>query len=163
MALPSSGSISIAQVATELGLSLPLDLNDSRVRTLAGKPTGNITLPNDLWGKSSRSYSVAGGFIAQSTGGSRPRYYDRGSWTISKSPASAPSPTAWSWFIQDMYGEIALIQGANTYNLTCRGQEYNLDAFNQQGNVEVYCTVTVEGVQYTTPSMTYIYTASGFA
>lgn len=58
MALPASGSISLAQVATELGVSLPLDLNAANVRALAGKPSGNITLPNDLWGKSSYDGTV---------------------------------------------------------------------------------------------------------
>lgn len=58
MTLPSSGSITLAQVATELGVSLPLNLNDASVRALAGKPTGSIVLPNDLWGKSSYDGTV---------------------------------------------------------------------------------------------------------
>lgn len=52
MALPSSPPITMAQVAAELGVSLPLSLGDSRVRTLAGKPSGNISML-DLLGKSS--------------------------------------------------------------------------------------------------------------
>ena len=43
MALPSSGSISMAQVAAELGISATgLSFNDSRVRALAGVPSGAI-------------------------------------------------------------------------------------------------------------------------
>ena len=53
MALPSSGPITMAQVAAELGISASgLSLNDSRVRQLAGKPSGAISMA-DLRGKSS--------------------------------------------------------------------------------------------------------------
>lgn len=55
MTLPSSGSISIAQIATELGVSLPLDLNSTIVRGLAGVPTGNVVMPTDFYGKSTLS------------------------------------------------------------------------------------------------------------
>lgn len=53
MALPSSGSITIAMIATELGVGLPLSLTDTNVRALAGKATGNVVLPTDFYGKSS--------------------------------------------------------------------------------------------------------------
>lgn len=53
MALPGSGAISMAQVAAELGIpATGLGLNDSRVRALAGKPSGAISMA-DLHGKSS--------------------------------------------------------------------------------------------------------------
>ena len=52
MTLPGSGTITLQDIATELGVSLPLDLNASNVRTLAGVASGNITMPNDFWGKS---------------------------------------------------------------------------------------------------------------
>ena len=51
MTLPASGAISIGMVAAELGIGLPLSLGDSRVRTLAGVPSGPISLGN-LYGKS---------------------------------------------------------------------------------------------------------------
>lgn len=52
MALPSSGTITMAMIATELGISpTGLSLNDSRVRTLAGVPSGAISMSN-LYGKS---------------------------------------------------------------------------------------------------------------
>lgn len=57
MALPSSPPITMAQVAAELGISLPLSLGDSRVRALAGKPSGDISML-DLLGKSSVDYSI---------------------------------------------------------------------------------------------------------
>lgn len=53
MALPSSGAISTDMIRTELKLAAntPVVIPDT-VRKLAGKPTGSITIPNDLWGKS---------------------------------------------------------------------------------------------------------------
>jgi hypothetical protein len=51
MTLPASGSISIQDIATELGVSLPLDINATNVRTLAGVASGNIVMPTDFYGK----------------------------------------------------------------------------------------------------------------
>lgn len=51
MALPASGPISLAQVRTELGLSGPISLGQSQVRSLAGVASGPISLSN-LHGKS---------------------------------------------------------------------------------------------------------------
>lgn len=51
MALPSSGNITLGQVAAELGIATPLTLGDSRVRELAGVASGPITL-GALRGKS---------------------------------------------------------------------------------------------------------------
>lgn len=59
MTLPASGSISIADIATELGVGLPLSLTASNVRALAGVPSGNIVLPNDFWGKSNVTITAA--------------------------------------------------------------------------------------------------------
>jgi hypothetical protein len=62
--LPTSGSISMSQVAAELGISATgLSLNDSRVRSLAGKPSGAISM-SDLRGKSA---SALTSFSAQPT------------------------------------------------------------------------------------------------
>ena len=60
MALPTTGPISLAQVAAELGRpNTEISLNDADVRALAGKPTGPVTLA-DLRGKSSGATLVAG-------------------------------------------------------------------------------------------------------
>ena len=60
MTLPT-GQITMAQVATELGISSTnLNLNDSRVRALAGKTTGQIAM-SDLRGKSSVKREPASG------------------------------------------------------------------------------------------------------
>lgn len=52
MALPSSGSLSFAQIRTELNGSGSISLGDSNVRGLAGKSSGAISF-SDLRGKSS--------------------------------------------------------------------------------------------------------------
>lgn len=52
MTLPATGSISMAQVAAELGVSQTgINLNQANVRALAGKPSGAISM-SDLRGKS---------------------------------------------------------------------------------------------------------------
>lgn len=53
MALPSSGAISLSQVNTEMGktASTAITMNDSGVRTLAGKSSGAVSM-SDLRGKS---------------------------------------------------------------------------------------------------------------
>lgn len=69
MALNSSGPISLA--GTTAGQSIELEnggngttqisLNDAAVRTLAGVPSGAITMPTNFWGKSNRvaiSYTI---------------------------------------------------------------------------------------------------------
>lgn len=61
MALNASGPISLAgatsgqSIALELGLSSTgaISLNQTAVRTLAGVPSGAITMPTNFWGKSS--------------------------------------------------------------------------------------------------------------
>lgn len=53
MTLQASGTITMAQIAAELGISATgLSLNDSRVRTLAARPSGSISM-SDFYGKSS--------------------------------------------------------------------------------------------------------------
>ena len=53
MPLPSSGVISLNDVRIELEKpSSTISLNNTAVRALAGKPTGMIVMPQDLWGKS---------------------------------------------------------------------------------------------------------------
>lgn len=55
MALPSTGAISMSQVRIELKRSGTIALNDSDVRSLAGKTSGTISM-NDLRGKSNSIY-----------------------------------------------------------------------------------------------------------
>jgi hypothetical protein len=52
MTLPASGPISMAQIAAELGISASgLSLNAAGVRSLAGQPSGSVSMSN-LRGKS---------------------------------------------------------------------------------------------------------------
>lgn len=55
MTLPATGNISLGMVGQELGIAMPLSLGDSRVRTLAGKTSGDISL-TDLRGKTAVTY-----------------------------------------------------------------------------------------------------------
>lgn len=58
MTLPASGSITIAQIMAEIGDSFPVTIPNANWRTLAGKPTGSLVIPNDFWGKSWRSVTL---------------------------------------------------------------------------------------------------------
>jgi len=66
MTLQSSGAISLANVNVELGLgsTTTISLNQTSVRTLAGKASGTISM-SDLYGKSaSGTFSPNGGTTA---------------------------------------------------------------------------------------------------
>lgn len=76
MALPSSGTITMYQVAVELGIAAAgINLNDGRVRSLAGLPSGQITMLN-LRGKSNFSWSVATRTVLADSGLVRSLYVD---------------------------------------------------------------------------------------
>lgn len=51
MTLPASGSITMAQIATETGVSLPIGLTDAIVRRLAGKRYSSVVMPTDFYSK----------------------------------------------------------------------------------------------------------------
>ena len=159
MTLPSSGSISIAQIATELGLSLPLSLDDSRVRALAGKPSGSLTMPNDFWGKSLASIDISGYFNQQTTGGggSFQQVYDRGSFSISRSPTTLPAPTSYVWSMND-YGGQLMPGNATGAVFTVSGPAYDQFAFNVTYDVVIGCTAVIGGTSYYT-QRTFSYTA----
>jgi hypothetical protein len=72
MTLPASGSISLTQVAAELGVGAAIGLGDANVRNLAQVPTGAISL-TDLYGKTrislnSQQYGLTTSFGFSSSG-----------------------------------------------------------------------------------------------
>lgn len=71
MTLPSSPPLSGSQVATELGLSLPLSMNNAKVLALAGKSALPLSF-SDLLGKSG---SVSGNFLCSQVGSPYFYYY----------------------------------------------------------------------------------------
>jgi hypothetical protein len=97
MTLPTSGPISLGMVAAELGIGKPLSLGDSRVRTLAGVPSGPISL-GQLRGK-----SVAGPLTvtAQNSSGSADTQFGSGVVTCNPSVyiAGGVDPKTCSWSI----------------------------------------------------------------
>ena len=70
MGLNSSGPISLAGTTTGQSIEVELggngttaiSLNDASVRTLAGVPSGAITMPTNFWGKSNDNTFWVGGF-----------------------------------------------------------------------------------------------------
>jgi hypothetical protein len=68
MPLEPSGFIAIGGTATNRSINLELgraqnatsSLGESALRTLAGVPSGPVVLPVDFWGKSNRTFSLAG-------------------------------------------------------------------------------------------------------
>lgn len=157
MPLPSSGSISIAQVAAEMGVSLPLDITSTAVRNFVGKPTGNVILPNDFWGKSSRTVSVNGFMSPQSGGGSNQR--DRGTFTVGTSPAA--TITAWAWdFYDPGYGLSSSSPTASSFTLT--GPYYDPNNFPAYWDVTIWCTVTIGGQQFRSSDLVQTYGMTAF-
>jgi len=65
MTLPSSGSISLSQVRTELNAGGAISLGQASVRNLAGVPSGAISL-SQLRGKSNIMFTPAGGAVSAS-------------------------------------------------------------------------------------------------
>lgn len=105
MTLPTSGPISIGMVAAELGISLPISLGDSRVRALAGVPTGPISL-GQLRGKSSNPYTPMALTTTNGTGG--PASSDNSGGTVSGqatvSITGGVAPYSIQWTVTDNPG-----------------------------------------------------------
>lgn len=102
MTLPATGTISMSDILAELrvadaGRTYPVSLLDADVRTLAGRPTGNVSMPNDFYGKS--SYVAMSGSIPDvddHTPVSTGSYTFSASVGISLTGGKAPFTYAWS-------------------------------------------------------------------
>ena len=105
------------------------------------------------------SVYVTGGFTQTSAGNNS--YMDIGSFFVSRNPITSPAPTSWAWDINDTGGQLGFFSGATSANFSCRGPQWQFGNFNPTFQVDVRCTVTIEGKEYVTPWATFYYTGSG--
>ena len=140
MALPSSGSISLDDIKAELGITGALDLTDSRVRALTGIGSGSITMPNDFWGKSSRTVRLviqSHEQVQMGFGTWNQQQYDKITFGISVSPYLAPTSYSWG---NEVFGT-----GATG---VFEGPVYQVNGFTYQNFGNAYCSVIVGGRTY---------------
>lgn len=140
MALPSSGSISLDDIKAELGITGELELTDSRVRALTGIGSGSITLPNDFWGKSSRTVRLviqSHEQVQMGFGTWNQQQYDKITFGISVSPYLAPTSYSWG---NEVFGT-----GASA---VFEGPVYQVNGFTYQNFGNAYCSVVVGGRTY---------------
>lgn len=150
MALPTSGAISLDDIKAELGITGELSLLDQRVRDLAGIQSGGLTLPNDFYGKSSRTVRlVIQSFdqVQMGFGTWNQQQYDRITFGISVTPYLAPSSYSWG---NEVYGT-----GATA---VFTGPTYQVNGFTYQNFGNAYCSVVVGGRTYEL-SLDFQYTA----
>ena len=135
MTTPSSPPISLKDVATELGISsVGLSLSDTRVRGLAGIPSGPISL-HDLLGKSAytpMSPNVASDGYEDGAG--------VGGFSPSVSPNGGVAPYSYSW-------TVVSTTGLYTYSLTSATSNPCSLSLSPStpfvpGEVDLKCTVT---------------------
>ena len=140
MALPSSGSISIDDIKTELGITGELSLTDQRVRDLVGIQSGPITMPTDFYGKAARTVRliITGHEQVQMGFGDWNRQqYDKITFGISVTPYLAPTSYSWGG---DVFG--------NGTTATFMGPTYQTNGFTYQAFGQAYCSVVVGGRTY---------------
>jgi hypothetical protein len=142
VALPTTGNISLTMVATELGVALPLSLNDGRTRTLAGIPTGNIGLLS-LRGKSNGptvSIQIISSGSETAGAGRRRNYFNmQFDWT------GSVTPTSYSWSVSDP--QLSIVNPSSRTPIV-RGPSWSPDVFNMSGSSDVVCNAVISGVTY---------------
>lgn len=117
MTLPSSGAISLANVNVELGLgsTTNISLNQTNVRSLAGKASGTISM-SDLLGKSAgATFSPDGG----TSSGSPVALYDyiAGGSPVSKTITCSATAT-WTWTRSGTNGTASIASGGTGTSIT---------------------------------------------
>lgn len=129
MALPSSGAISFSQINTELNFTstAQLSIDSSAARTLAGVPSGTISLSN-FYGKSNFSFTtdtavLGAGPIAPGASYSYPVVYTRTAGSGSVTPTLASYPSGFtagsaSWTPSSVTLNGTTTTGTITYTIT---------------------------------------------
>jgi len=149
MTLPTSGPISIGMVAAELGISLPLSLGDPRVRALAGKPSGPISL-GDLRGKSAiPPFSLTANDAAESAD---TRFSDG---TASCAPGvtrvGGTGTVSYSWVVLSNTNNATVTLGNSSSVTISKNYRKNENGFAQ---VQLRCTGTDQAGQQSTVDVT---------
>lgn len=95
MTLPASGSVSTAQIRTELGGSGPVTFPNAETRALTGVGAGAITLPTGFYGKSGTPAFSASNNGPANAAGAGPSQTTN-SVTVTPSGGTAPYSYAWA-------------------------------------------------------------------
>lgn len=98
---------------------------------------------------------VTGYFNQVSTGGGR--VADDGTFSVYKLPSGGSPITAYQWDFSDYGGALSLFSGTTGSSLRLRGPAYSTMNFPMTNTVDIWCTITVDGKQYTTPIAQYSY------
>ena len=147
MTLPTSGTITMAQVAAELGESTTdINLNKASVRALAGVPSGAISM-SDLYGKSSlAAYINEASFSGSATdfGGGATAYTGFATLTVT---GGGTGGITYQWYVTGGAGITA--PTSSTTRLALSGSA------GASISGTVWCVVTREGVSRTTATKDY--------
>lgn len=104
---------------------------------------------------------VSGYFNPTPAGPGGNQRVDKGVFTVGRSPSSAPAITAWQWDYSD-YGGMLMGGGTTSSSLTLTGPQYSPENFPQSYQVDIWCTVTIGGVQYRSETLTAYYQGGFF-
>ncbi len=145
MTLPTTGPITLGMVAAELGIGLPLSLGDARVRALAGKPSGPISL-GDLRGKSATPpFSLTGNSASNSAD---TRFSDG---TVGCAPAvtrvGGTGTVSYSWVVLSNPNNATVTLSSGSAVLVSKSYRRNENGFAQ---VQLRCTGTDQAGQQST-------------
>lgn len=172
MTLPSSGTMTSAQLAQELygSSGASVTVPDADTRALAGKPSGAVVFPTDFYGKSK-------GTVGTVTVDSSTRRYVAYSWVSSPGKVGSTSPLNMSvapgvGSAAGQVGEILSLQwSVNVLQLYVRGNgsddaNSNPGSFSSLSQVP-FTTMKINGVAYNKANATlrsgYILDFSGVA